>query len=492
MSAGSLTARELTEAYLQRIEKIDRAGPQLNAVIEINPDGLAIADQLDAERKAGRVRGLLHGIPILIKDNIATADQMETTAGSLALVGVRPLHDAHIVTRLRAAGAVILGKTNLSEWANYRSTASTSGWSGRGGQTRNPYALDRSPIGSSSGSGVAVAANLCVAAVGTETNGSIMAPASANGIVGIKPTVGLVSRTGIIPIAASQDTAGPMTRTVRDAAILLHVLTGPDPSDYATGALPANWSLDSSRPPAPGGLEGARIGVLRGPFRFHSRMDGLLAKATAQLREAGAELVDLSNYAGLVELGDYQADVLSYEFNQGINAYLASLGAASPMKSLADLIAFNEEHRAEEMPFMGQELFLRAHARGGLDEPVYREARAACLRLARTEGIDAMMAQHKLVAIVVITAGPAWTRDPVNGNLGSGGSAGLAAIAGYPSITVPATQVFGLPVGLSFVGRAWSEAKLLALAADFERVTQARTEPLFQPTVAFKARHRVI
>jgi amidase len=486
MAAGKLTARELTSAYLERIAQIDKAGPKLNAIIELNPDALALADQLDAERKAGKIRGPLHGIPVLIKDNIATADRMETTAGSLALVGLKPPRDAHLVTRLREAGAVILGKTNLSEWANYRSTTSTSGWSGRGGQTRNPYVLDRSPIGSSSGSAVGVAASLCVVAVGTETNGSIMSPSSANGIVGVKPTVGLVSRAGIIPIAASQDTAGPMARTVRDAAILLGVLAARDSRDSATQAQPANLAADFAPARDTHALKGARVGVLHGPFRFHPRMETVLANAVEALRAGGAEIVDLGEFPALAEMSRVQGDVLSYEFKEGINAYLAALAPDASIKSLEDLIKFNDAHRADEMPFMGQELFVRAQARGPLTDVAYRDARAICLRVSRTEGIDGLMDKNRLDAIVTLTAGPAWSVDPVNGDLGSGGSSSLAAVAGYPNITVPAAQVMGLPVGVSFCGRAWSEAKLLALAADFESQTHARAQPKFLPTVVLR------
>jgi len=481
MSAGTLTARELARAYLDRIARLEQAGPKLNAIIELNPDALALAEKLDAERKAGRVRGPLHGIPVLIKDNIATADKMETTAGSLALVGAKPPRDAHIVARLREAGAVILGKTNLSEWANYRSTTSSSGWSGRGGQTKNPYALDRTPIGSSSGSAVAVAANLCVVAVGTETNGSIMSPSSANGIVGLKPTVGLVSRDGIIPIAASQDTAGPMARSVRDAALLLAVLADRDERDAATVQRPADFAADFAPPRDAPALKGARIGVLHGPFRFHPRMEGVLSQSVDALRAAGATLIDLGELSALANLGSAPGDVLSYEFKDGINAYLASLGPGSPVKSLADLIAFNEAHAAQEMAFFGQELFTRAQARGPLTDEAYRSARATCLRVTRTEGIDALMDKNQLDALVALTAGPAWLVDHIGGDAGAGGSSSLAAAAGYPNVTVPAAQVFGLPVGLSFFGRAWSEAKLIALAADFEAHTRARAEPRFLP-----------
>jgi amidase len=483
MASGQLTARALTAAYLDRIAQVDRAGPKLNSVIELNPEALALAEGLDAERRAGRVRGPLHGIPVLLKDNIDTADRMATTAGSLALVGAKPPRDAHVVTRLREAGAVILGKTNLSEWANYRGSHSSSGWSGRGGQTLNPYALDRSPSGSSSGSAVAVAANLCAFAIGTETNGSIVSPSSACGIVGVKPTVGLVSRAGIIPIAASLDTAGPMTRTVRDAALVLAALAGSDTRDEATRAIPTHLAAELAAPLPPGALRGARIGVVRGPFGLHARMDGVRAQLVAALRAAGAEVVDPVVISSLGKLGGAPSTVLSFEFKDGLNRYLAEPGRTTPVKSLADAIAFNEAHRAEELTRFGQETFLTAEARGALTDPAYLEALATCRQLTRTEGIDAALGTHRLDALVMITKGPATPIDPLQGEGSSGGSSGLAAIAGYPSVTVPAAQVFGLPVGLSFVGPAWSEARLLALAADFETHTRVRREPDFRRTV---------
>lgn len=480
MSAGTLSARDLTAAYLERIAEIDKAGPRLNAVIELNPDALKIAAQLDAERKAGRVRGLLHGIPVLIKDNLATADRMETTAGSLALVGAKPVRDAHVVARLREVGAVILGKTNMSEWAYFRGNRGVSGWSARGGQTLNPYALDRNPSGSSSGSAAAVAANLCVAAIGTETNGSIMSPASACGIVGLKPTVGRVSRAGIIPISVTQDTAGPMTRTVRDAALVLAALCGPDERDDVTTHAPLGGTADLAAPFRRDALMGARVGILRGPFGFHPRMTAVLDGIVAALREAGAEVIDPAKVATLTSYGAQEGELLSYEFKDGVNRYLAALRPDSPVKTLADVIAFNESHAAQEMPYFGQEDLIAAQARGPLTTPTYVAAREACLRMTRAEGIDATMDAGKFDALVMLTRGPAQLIDPVNGDSSSGGSASLAAVAGYPSVTVPAAQVFGLPVGVSFVGRAWSEAKLLALAADFEARTRARTEPKYR------------
>ena len=483
MAAGTLTARALTAAYLARIAEVDRAGPKLNAVIELNPEALQIAARLDAERRAGHVRGALHGIPVLIKDNIATADLMETTAGSLALVGSKPARDAYLVSRLREAGAVILGKTNMSEWAYFRGTRGVSGWSGRGGQTRNPYALDRNPSGSSSGSAVAVAANLCVAAIGTETNGSIMSPASSCGIVGVKPTVGRVSRFGVIPISATQDTAGPMTRTVRDAALVLAAISGPDEGDEATTRGPLGAAVDLAAPFPREALKGARIGVLRGPFGFHPRMEAMLDAVVAALREAGAEVVDNAKVATLTRFGGAEGELLSYEFKDGVNRYLATLRPEAPIKTLADVIAFNLEHRAQEMPYFGQEDLVTAQARGPLTDRAYLDARESLLRLTRAEGIDATMDSGKFDALVMLTRGPAGLTDPVNGDGSSGGSASLAAVAGYPSVTVPATYVFGLPIGVSFVGRAWSEAKVLALAADYETHTRARREPRFLPTV---------
>lgn len=485
MTAGELTARSLASAYLGRIAAIDQAGPKLNAVIELNPDALAIADQLDAERRDGRVRGPLHGIPVLIKDNIATTDRMETTAGSLALVGSRPAREAQVVTRLREAGAVILGKTNLSEWANFRGNGSTSGWSGRGGQTRNPYALDRNPSGSSSGSAVAVSANLCVAAIGTETNGSIVSPASVCGIVGYKPTVGLVGRSGIIPIAASQDTAGPMTRTVRDAALVLQALAGVDLRDAATGEIPAGFDPARLSQLTPGALRGARLGVLRGPFGFRSWLGPVVDTAIEQLRAAGAEVVDLGEYAGLRQLSGPAFEVLLYEFKVGLDAYFADLAPGARVRSLADVIAFNEAHAAAELAIFGQETLVQAEAKGPLTDKAYIDARTACIRISRTQGIDALLARHRLDAIVSLTTGPAALGDPVYGgaSTSTGGSSGLAAIAGYPSVTVPAATVRGLPVGLSFTGKAWSDARVLELAADFEAATKARREPALLPSV---------
>lgn len=486
MADGHLTAVALTQAYLERIAQIDRAGPTVNSVIELNPDALAQAAAADAERAAGKVRGPLHGIPVLVKDNIDTADGMQTTAGSRALAGVKPAQDATIVTRLREAGAVLLGKTNLSEWANFRSTKSISGWSGRGGQTRNPYVLDRNPSGSSSGSAAAVAANLCVVAVGTETDGSIVSPASVNGLVGVKPTVGLVSRAGIIPIAATQDTAGPMARTVRDAALLLSVLAdGPaDPRDPAMTVRPADLPKDYTQGLDQPELKGARLGVVRAAeFGLGPKSDAALEAVVAALRAAGAEVIDPVEIVGMRELGEAEYTVLLYEFKAGLNAHLTGLGPQAPVKSLADLIAFNRAHASEEMPYFQQELFEAAEAKGPLTDAAYTEALAKCRQLARTEGIDAALAKHRLDAIVTLTSGPAWLIDPVSGDSYTGGSSTLAAVAGYPSVTVPAGEIMGLPVGVLFTGPAWSEAKLLQLAADFERRVHARRPPQFVPTL---------
>jgi amidase len=480
---GRLTARQIAEQYLARIEALDRDGPGLRSVIEINPDALAIADSLDAER---RIRGLgapLHGIPVLIKDNIDTADHMSTTAGSLALEGSIAPRDAFIVERLREAGAVILGKTNLSEWANFRSTHSTSGWSGRGGLVRSPYALDRNPCGSSAGTGAAIAANFAAVGVGTETDGSIVCPSGASSLVGIKPTVGLVSRSGIVPIAHSQDTAGPMTRTVEDAAILLSVLSGVDPRDPATATAGRPRPLDYRASLDTGGLRGARIGVARAKFFGYSDVTDMIAGAAIErMKELGAVIVDPAN---IPNAGGYDAselEVLLYEFKADLDKYLGALGPATKMHSLADVIAFNEANRSREMPFFGQELMLQAQQKGPLTDKAYRDALAKDLRLSRKEGIDAVMDRLHLDAIVAPTGGPSWTTDLVNGDHFVGSSSTPAAVAGYPSITVPAGYVFGQPVGISFIGRAWSEPTLIKLAYAYEQATKHRRSPRFLAT----------
>ena len=470
IAARRTTAVQLVAAYSARIARIDRQGPTLASVIEMNPDAPAIARSLDAELRAHGPRGPLHGLPILIKDNIATHDRMQTTAGSLALLGSRPPDDAAVVQRLRAAGAVILGKTNLSEWANIRSTASSSGWSARGGLTRNPYALDRSASGSSSGSAAAAAASLCAAAVGTETDGSILSPSSVCGLVGLKPTVGLISASGIVPIAPSQDTAGPMARSVRDCALLLGAMVD-QPVDYTSG-------LDANA------LRGARIGVARQFFGFHEPSDQVFDAALRAIEAAGATLVDPVTLPAIDTIGDAELTVLLYELKTHLNAYLAWLGPQAPVKALADVIAFNELNAAREMPWFRQELFIKAQAKGPLTEAEYTQARALCVRVAATEGITAQMKAHRLDALVAPTGGPAWRTDLVLGDHFVGGnSTQPAAVAGTPSITVPAGALHGLPLGLSFFADAGSEARLLALAYAFEQATRARRPPRYLPHV---------
>ncbi len=483
MARGALTSRALTERCLQRIAAMDKRGPAINAVIELNPDATAIADALDGERRSGRVRGPLHGIPVLIKDNIDSADQMRTTAGSLALADSRSLQDAFIVQRLRAAGAVLLGKTNLSEWANYRSTRSTSGWTGRGGLTRNPYVLDRNCSGSSSGTGAALAADFATLGVGTETDGSIISPASICGLVGIKPTLGLWSRSGIIPIAASQDTAGPMCRTVADAAALLGALTGVDARDSATKASAGRAVTDYTTYLQAGALRGARIGVARAQAGFNPDVDRAFDEAIAAMKEAGAMIVDPASLPTPAALGPAELVVLDYEFKAGLNAYLASRGPSVAVKTLAELIAWNEREKAREMPWFGQEIFIRAQKSGPLTDKKYLEARATCLRLTRTQGIDALMAKHRLDAIVLPSNQPAWTTDLLNGDHFTGGDTTYASVAGYPSITVPMGMVHGLPVGMSFIGRAWHEGRLISYAFAFEQTTKARRVPGYVRTL---------
>ncbi len=482
--SGRFTAQSLTRKYLDRIEAIDRNGPKLNAVIELNPDAEAIARELDRERKTGQLRGPLHGVPVLIKDNLDTADRMQTTAGSLALEGHHAARDSFVAQKLREGGAVIIGKTNLSEWANFRSSRSTSGWSSRGGQTNNPFALDRNPSGSSAGSAAAVSASLCAVAIGTETDGSIVSPATVCGIVGLKPTLGLISRSGIIPIAHSQDTAGPMARTVADAAILLGVLAGEDERDAEThgsaGRVPADYSafLD------PRGLQGARIGVARRFLGFHPAVDKLMETAFAALKSEGATLIDPADLPTHGRFGGSEFEVMLHEFKHGLNAYLGALGPEARVHSLADVIAFNETNRERVMPFFGQETFIRAQAKGPLTEQVYLDALANCRRLSRAEGIDAVMTEHQLDALIAPSSGPAHLTDHVNGDRGLGGSSSPAAVAGYPSITVPAGFVNGLPVGISFFGRAWSEPTLIKLAHAFEQATKHRRTPTFLATLA--------
>ena len=481
MASGQYTARALAEKYAVRIAEIDRQGPTLASVIELNPQAFKIAEKLDEERKQKQLRGPLHGIPILIKDNIDTADGMQTTAGSLALLGPIPSRDSFVAQKLREAGALILGKTNLSEWANIRSSHSSSGWSGRGGQTRNPYALDRNPCGSSSGSGAAASANLCAAAVGTETDGSIVCPSSANGLVGIKPTVGLVSRSGIIPISHSQDTAGPMARSVRDAAILLGALAGVDARDSATAASQGKSVPDYTQFLDRNGLRGARIGVARKYFGFSEAVDSLMNQALEQMKRAGAEIIDPADLPSHGKFDDTEFMVLLYELKADLNDYLRNrTGAPGSLKAIID---FNDRNKEKEMPYFGQDLFVKAEAKGPLTTKEYTDALEANHRLSRTEGIDAVMDQFKLDAIVAPTGCPAWTTDLVNGDHAPGGSSNAAAVAGYPDITVPAGFIFGLPVGISFFGRAWSEPALLKIAYSFEQITKARKPPQFLPTV---------
>ena len=483
LKSGKFTAHSLTEKYLERIEEIDKRGPGVNAVLEVNPDALAIADALDRERQTRGPRGPLHGIPVLIKDNLATRDRMQTTAGSLALAGATPPQDSFVARKLRAAGAVILGKTNLSEWANIRSSHSSSGWSGRGGQTRNPYALDRNPCGSSSGSGAAVAANLCAVAIGTETDGSIVCPANTNGIVGIKPTVGLVSRAGIIPIAHSQDTAGPMARSVTDAALLLGAIAGVDRDDPATAASRAPEGCDYTKFLDAKGLAGARIGVVRKLFGFHDAVDKLMNGAIEEMKRQGGVIVDPADIETLDQMGDAELQVLLYELKADLNAYLVQLTPDAPVHSLQEIIEFNERHREKEMPYFGQDLFIKAQAKGSLFRKEYLDAREKCKTLMRAEGIDAVMDKFKLDALVAPTGGPACLIDLVDGDHDLGGSSTPAAVAGYPNINVPVGFVFGLPVGISFFGRAWSEPTLIKLAYSFEQATKHRRPPRFLPTV---------
>jgi len=483
MADGRLTAAALTQGYLDRIAALDHRGPSLHALLETNPHALDIASALDQERRAKGPRGPLHGVPVLIKDNVETADRMMTTAGSLALEGRYAPEDAPLVARLRAAGAVILGKTNLSEWANFRSTHSSSGWSGRGGQCRNPYALNRSPSGSSSGSGVAVATDMCAVAVGTETDGSVVSPASINGIVGLKPTVGLISRRGIVPISHSQDTAGPLARSVRDAAILFAAMCGPDPKDPASAAVGNRFETDYQRFLNPDGLRGARLGIARKFFADNAPLNAFLDGCVATLTAAGASIVDPADLPMHGAWVEPELEVLLYEFKSDLNAYLNRLPGSFPVHNLADLIRFNTAQAARELPLFDQELLRQAEAKGSLQEAGYLKAREACLTSTRSKGIDAVLAQHRLDALVTLTSGPAWLIDHVNGDFDTGGCSSPAAIAGYPHISVPAGLHRGLPIGLSFFGAAWSEPMLLRLASGYEHVAAPRAIPRFVPSV---------
>jgi len=483
MTAGELTTRALVQRYLERIAAIDKAGPLLNAVIELNPDALTIADQLDAERRNGKLRGPLHGIPLLIKDNIDSADRMHTSAGSLALADSIAAQDATVVSRLRAAGAVILGKTNLSEWANFRSSHSISGWSGRGGQTRNPYALDRNPCGSSSGTGAAISADLAAAGIGTETDGSIVCPASANGLVGIKPTLGVVSRAGIVPIAHSQDTAGPMARSVADAAAVLTAIAGADIRD-APSAAAQTHRADYAKYLDAGALRGARIGVMRKLAGFSADVDALFERNIASLRAAGAVVIDPVDLPNLGKYDEAELTVLEYEFKHDLDSYLRGLPAATHApRSLAELITFNARESSRELKLFGQDLLEKSQARGPLGDKAYRDALARGKLLAGRNGIDAALRTHKLDALIAPTSGPAWLTDWIAGDHAAGGSSSPAAVAGYPDITVPAGFVHELPVGLSFFATAWSEPKLIGLAYAFEQQTHARRAPKFLATV---------
>ncbi|HEY4424103.1 MAG TPA: amidase [Pyrinomonadaceae bacterium] len=485
LQSGKYTSRELVEKYSDRITDIDKKGPGLYAVIEMNPDAERIAVALDRERKEKGPRSPLHGIPVLIKDNIDTQDRMMTTAGSLALVGAKPQRDAFVAQRLRDAGALILGKTNLSEWANFRSTKSSSGWSGRGGQTKNPYVLERNPCGSSSGSGAAVAANLCAAAIGTETDGSVVCPSSANSLVGIKPTVGLVSRAGIIPISHSQDTAGPMARTVSDAAILLGAMTGIDPRDEATNASSGKSVADYTKFLDKNGLRGMRLGIARKHFGFNERVDKLMNDLLAEMKKLGAVLVDPADIPTTGKFDDSEFEVLLYEFKADLNTYLAGLGPTAPVRSLKDVIAFNEKNSAREMPYFGQDIMTKAEAKGPLTSKPYLAALRKNHLLTRAQGIDAVMKKNRLDALVAPTGGPPWPTDWINGDHFTGGYSSASAVAGYPHITVPAGYVFGLPVGVSFFGGAYSEPKLIKIAYAFEQATKVRRPPQFLSTARF-------
>lgn len=488
MRLGELTARQLVEYYLARIQQLDQRGPALNSIIEVNPDALSIASALDEERQQTEPRSHLHGIPILVKDNIDTADRMVTASGSMALQGNIALNDAFLISRLRQSGAIILGKANLSEWANFRSKRSSSGWSSRGGQTRNAYVLDRNPCGSSSGSAVAVAADLCTAAVGTETDGSIICPSQSNSIVGIKPTVGLVSRTGIIPISHSQDTAGPMARSVTDAAILLGAMTGVDPLDPATESSIGKTVSDYTLFLDAAALKGARLGVARNYFGFDPRVDRIMVHCLTILRERGAILIDPANIETDGKFSDTEIEVLLYEFKEDLNRHLSALPSGAKVHSMKDVIDFNETHRSQVMPYFDQDRMLKAQEKGpltidGIVDPVYMKALETNRRLSRAEGIDSTLQKHQLDAILAPSGGPAWLTDLINGDHYSGGdTTSVAAVAGYPHITVPAGYVFGLPIGISFISSAYQEPRLIQLAFAFEQASNIRRPPRFLPT----------
>ena len=486
MKSGKYSSHNLVRDYSRRIDDVDKTGPKINSVIELNPDAGAIATALDRERKEKGPRGPLHGIPILIKDNIDTADRMMTTAGSLALLGSTPIQDSFVATRLRAAGAVILGKTNLSEWANIRSNHSSSGWSARGGQTKNPYVLDRNPCGSSSGSGAATAANLCAASIGTETDGSVVCPSSANSLVGIKPTLGLLSRAGIIPIAHSQDTAGPMARTVTDAAILLGALTGIDARDNVTRSSQGKSHTDYTHFIDKDGLRGARLGIARKYFGFNDQVDKQVNNLIGDMKKLGAVIIDPAEIPTSGQFDDSELEVLLYELKADLNLYLAGLGPKARVLSLKEVIEFNDKNRDEEMPYFGQDLFIKAEAKGPLTDKKYLQALRKNHLLSRTRGIDFVMRKHRLDAMIAPTGGPAWPTDWVNGDHFKGGYSSASAVAGYPHITVPAGYVFGLPFGISFFGTAYSEPKLIKFAYALEQATKVRRAPRFLPVAEFQ------
>ncbi len=485
MHKHKISGKQLVQQFLDRINTIDKSGPNLNSVIELNPDALIIAENLDKEREKNQIRSPLHGIPILIKDNINTADKMMTTAGSMALQGHIATEDAFIVKKLRTAGAVILGKTNLSEWANFRSIRSTSGWCSRGGQTKNPYCLNRSPCGSSSGSAVAVAANLCTAAIGTETDGSIICPSQVNSIVGIKPTVGLISRTGIIPISHNQDTAGPMARTVTDAAILLTILIGEDHQDSKTIKLTNKLPKDYMEFLDIDGLKGTRIGVARNYFGKNNLVDQIMEKSIEVMQSQGAIIIDPTDITTLNGIEEPEIQVLHFDFKHDINEYLGKIKSKGYPKNLKELIQFNNEHKNEVMPYFGQELLLEAEQKGSLDCEEYKTALELCHRYSRKEGIDAVLNEYQLDAIIAPSGGPSWLIDYINGDHFTGGSSSIAAVAGYPNITVPAGYVFGLPIGISFFGGQFQEPKLLKIAYAFEQVTNIRKPPKFLNAIEF-------
>ncbi len=486
MEKGDLSTEKLTKLYLSRIQEIDKQGPKLNAIIEINPEAIKVAKILDEERKNKTIRGPLHGVPVIIKDNINTADKMQTTAGSLAFKGFYAPEDAFIVKKLRDAGAVIIAKANLSEWANFRSNRSTSGWSSRGGQTLNPYVLDRNPCGSSSGSAVAVAANLCSVAIGTETDGSVICPSHTNSIVGIKPTVGLVSRTGIIPISHNQDTAGPMARTVQDAAILLSVIKGIDPDDYSTTKHKEELPLDYTEFLDANGLKGARIGVARNYFGKNDLVDKIIEVSIGKMKELGAVIIDPVEIKTLNDINEIEFQVLLYDFKNDLNEYLAKYGPINSLRNINDIIKFNNDHREVVMPYFGQEAFILATEKDSIESEEYKEALERCHCLTRDEGIDAVLKEHQLDAIIAPSGGAAWLIDYINGDHSTGGSSSAAAVSGYPNITVPAGYIHGLPVGISFFSGAFQEPKLLKIAYSFEQATKIRKPPEFLPTVELK------